>query len=1230
MKISKLLVLMALLLTGGSAWAADLIERTAPTAPEEKPLVTAELLETINKTPQEVKMGVCYVAYNTGAQQYFTEGNNWGTRASVGDIPLVVRFELPSGKKLEDQALFFYDYSKNKGSWKKAFFDSETAMFVDLGSQANYYWGLKAMGNNVYRLFASSANPSLKSDGTTFVGRNPDEPQNASNYSGDNVNRWPLSPFLKEDGKNFLDWVFYEAPFPEWTAYYDAQVVYEASVPLKELIELAEEEGVDVSAAVEVYNNENATVEDFEQAVKALQKARIETVAAGATVLAPVDVTAQMLLDPGYDNQASGWQGSKPAFGGGAAEFYNTNYNHYQTVAGALEGVYVAKLKGYYRAGSTANSYNCYLKQTGKNAMMYAVTGNDTITKALCNIFAAAKEESFASGDVSVDGETGKLWVPNNMTGGAAYFDNGDYENELYFGASDQGVTLGLLKTTQISTDWTLFDNWTVEYLGASADAYQTWVTKNKEGFATITTTASKRYKDAFDAVNTNVSTYAEAYAAIKALTAAYNDLAKSAALYVELNEVMSSAQGFINDDEFMQSYRDELKKLTQEGTLAIRNANSAKSLTNEEMRDLIDRIVEGRRQVILHPDPEKADRVDMSILLKNAGFDITDTNDPDFGWVGRDKITDISNSCAEAYEKNPFDFYQLVQEAPHGVYEIQLQGFYRLGPNDQAWPKYQAAVAAGTPQDPVAWVYLNKNSTALNNLYDITQDERKSEIAFESLEEAKASFYTSALYGPNAYGCVDTDGTTYWVPNGMSTSKDAFERGFFAKSALGLVMNDGDELRVGIKGALGSSTWAIWDSFKLYYRGYKADIVKPVLEEEIAAKKAEYENVFSKAVFEMIEAAVANGNTALGTNDGTQMFNALAGLMELNDTIASSKKVFTELLEANKKLLQDLTKYEDTATETAIGEGTALYESINDNAIAHVYEDADVPGLLEQIKVARAALRRPAFDPDNLPADFTEMIENYNYTVDGSGWSGTEAGHNAEVGVSELFNKTFDYYQDLIALPEGTYEVRLTAFYRFGEATEDYASLDSAATTHAFFYAMASDGIVRSKELARLGSEANESTVLDEGYAWAKAYQAEERDSATQEIIKEEIPGWYVPNTMATGSSAFDDEGLYKNEGLFVKVAADGKLRIGLKKNVDVKNDWTLFDNWELWYYGKDSDKPLSDDPSGITDMSEDTAARIEFFTIDGRKATQAQRGLLIMKQTTLGGKIIVKKIQK
>ena len=985
--------------------------------------------------------------------------------------------------------------------------------------------------------------------------------------------------------------------------------------------------------AIDAYNNLDATPDVLKAAIAMVQRARIEAVAAGASVLNPVDVTAQMLQDPGYDNQASGWQGDKPAFGGGAAEFYYDKvktYNHYQTVAGALEGVYVAKLKGYYRAGSTATSYENYLNKTGQNALMYAVTGNDTITKALCNIFAYAKEgdAAFASGDVSVDGETGKLWVPNSMTGGAAYFDNGDYDNELYFGAGAQGVTLGLMKTVQISSDWTLFDNWSVEYIGASADAYQTWVTKNKEGFATITTTASKRYKDAFDAVNTTVSTYDEAFAAIKALSAAYADLAKSAELYVELKNAMSIADGVVNDNDFMETYRNALKTLTQEGTLAIRNANTPKSATNEQLRDLIDRILAAYDAVLKHIDPEKAERVDVTTLLKNPGFDITDTNNPNFGWIGRSSITDIAQSCAEAYEKNPFDFYQQVEGAQKGVYEIQLQGFYRLGPNPEAWPKYQAAVAAGTPQDPVAWVYLNKNSTALNNLYDMTQDERKDEVVFETLEEAKANFYTSALYGPDAYGCEDTDGTIYWVPNGMSTSKDAFEKGFFAKSALGLVMNDGDELRIGIKGALGGSNWAIWDSFKLFYRGYKADVVMPVLQDEIAAKEAEGDNVFSKAVYEMIATAIAAGNVALSGGDGTEMFNALAGLMELNDTLAASKKIFTELLEANKKLLQDLSKYEDTATEVALGEAMSLYDFIDENSKAHLYEDADVPELLEQIKQARAALRLPVVD--TLPADLTQMIENYNYTVDGSGWSGTEAGHNAEVGVSELFSKTYDYYQDLISLPEGTYEVRVNAFYRFGEATADYAALDSAGTSHAFFYAMASDSIVRSKAIVRLATEALESTVLDEGYTWALPYQAEEVDSITQEVIKPEVAGFYVPNTMATGASAFEDEGLFKNDGLFVKVAADGKLRIGLKKTTDVKNDWTLFDNWELWYLGKDSEQQLSDDPSGITDMSEDTAARIEFFTIDGRKASQAHRGLVIMKQTTLGGQIIVKKIQK
>ena len=94
MKFSKLLVLSVLSLFGLGAQAVELIERTAP----EAPATTTVDVASLDKTPATFVVGNYYVIFNKGAQQYFGEGNAWGTQASLSDTPNLVRFTLPAGK----------------------------------------------------------------------------------------------------------------------------------------------------------------------------------------------------------------------------------------------------------------------------------------------------------------------------------------------------------------------------------------------------------------------------------------------------------------------------------------------------------------------------------------------------------------------------------------------------------------------------------------------------------------------------------------------------------------------------------------------------------------------------------------------------------------------------------------------------------------------------------------------------------------------------------------------------------------------------------------------------------------------------------------------------------------------------------------------------------------------------------------------------------------------------
>ena len=95
------------------------------------------------------------------------------------------------------------------------------------------------------------------------------------------------------------------------------------------------------------------------------------------------------------------------------------------------------------------------------------------------------------------------------------------------------------------------------------------------------------------------------------------------------------------------------------------------------------------------------------------------------------------------------------------------------------------------------------------------------------------------------------------------------------------------------------------------------------------------------------------------------------------------------------------------------------------------------------------------------------------------------------------------------------------------------------------------------------------------------------------------------------------------------VKVGADGKLRFGLMKDVLLDNDWTIWDDWKLWFFGPNS-ALTPDEDTRIADISFNKAARVEYFTVDGRKATAAQRGIIIQRMTMPDGTVIVNKISK
>ena len=1247
MKISKLLVLSALCLFGINVQAADLIERTEPLVVDVVP--TAVAFEADHQ----------YLLYNTGAGYFFSQGNAWGTKASGNpnqEAALRVNFvkNVVNGE-WDGKTYIFKIYSSIRSttySWHECFFDSETTMFVDRGSQANLYWEVIDKGNNTYWLGAAAANPSIHSGDSLYVGWDETVPQDAANLSDvyDNANAWPLHP---KTNKN-IEWQFYDASIFD---------VYDKAQELKALIAEAEEKGVNVDAAVAVYNDSSATLAQLEAALEALNKAMTDNTFAGFTPGTALDVSS-LITNPDFkgNDLATGWSGT--GFGSYGpkenAEHYNKTYDTYQKVAGLRPGLYVAGVNAFYRAGNSATAFTNFQAQNddSKNAKFYVTIDGETLTTDIMSPYQGAPTAAQGKGSESSakDEATGiTYYIPNNMVAAEYYMHTlGMYNNTIFAEVAGSELTIGVKKEKTVTDDWSIFDDFSLVYCGEGAEGYSAYVNYYKKNMFTLVHNEyntddvanmgdknyTKSYADAFNALSVTAGSAEEALAAIANLenSEAAKALRENIALWAEYMAAVKKCYNTSLETGLDVLYTEELGEWVAYDAIEDWNAQE---LTNEELRAQIDEWLAKEKEAWNHP--LEGQEIDMTSLLTNPGFESGKT-----GWTqeavsGGNVATGgtSTNTCYEAWNNGGFDIYQVVKKAPAGIYRIEVQGFYRYGRGQFAAYEDQVADEVKPGGAPV-FVYMNAKATPFTNVYGDPQ------------QVTELSFYEGTDYGTE----TSKDGTTYYFPNGMSSAAAAFSQGMYKQSAYGII-KEGDDMRIGTKGVsnqLGDS-WCIWDNFKLYNCGKNADAVMNVLPDEITVAEGLLGQLMGKSVYEGLKKAVdaAKAAIAAGDDGNGSLFNALSDLFAAEENVNASVKKFNQLSAAVQDLEDALGEFEATATKAAADAAVALIDELRNGMANRDYEDADVDALLERIKAAKFNLRMPADLPnasDANPVEMTALIDNATYDENGNYWTcAAGAGWGSET--AEVYNKTYDYYQDFNNMPEGVYEVGVRAFYRAGNAAADYSRRDSLDYNNAFLYGTTineqGDSVTGSKAITRLVSTymaikgedvwdyVNELT--DFAVAATDTIAPAVKDEETgEEITPAEVKYVLVPNMMNTASTMLIEDmaenngtDAFLNRGVFVRVSSNGKLRIGLMKKRAVANDWTLFDSWQLWYYGKDSQKELTADPSAIKSVGELlTAVRTEFFTIDGRKASAATRGLVIEKTTLSNGAVIVRKIRK
>ena len=172
--------------------------------------------------------------------------------------------------------------------------------------------------------------------------------------------------------------------------------------------------------------------------------------------------------------------------------------------------------------------------------------------------------------------------------------------------------------------------------------------------------------------------------------------------------------------------------------------------------------------------------------------------------------------------------------------------------------------------------------------------------------------------------------------------------------------------------------------------------------------------------------------------------------------------------------------------------------------------------------------------------ANLSYLITNGLFTQGSSAWEGTDFTAISSQ-TAEQFSKTFDNYQVLTDMPAGIYLLVANAFYRCGAIEDAYAAwlaYGEEASNAYIYLSTPSDG--------------EEAQRVPNLYSEEEAYTYE--------------PTYTFPNDLTSASTALNTDSLYEQQ-VRLTTAATADLTLGIRKSVDVTDDWTAFDNFRLFF---------------------------------------------------------------
>lgn len=1167
----------------------------------------AQVKDPVLPNPVQLKLdGTDTVAIkNILADQWLTNGNAYGTQTSLGTSGL--GFVIVPNKGDDGQPNGTYSFCNDKSGkfgdfsnkiFLNSFDENGGNSYVDYNNQGieKTYW--KVTPNGTTFRFQSNGQPD------TYAGYNPND--NGLDGKGETAVDGLFRPALTADASYGLDWAAYP-----YTYFYRLE-------KLKDAINTAVDEGLDVSAVEAIYNNPNAEYWRLKEAYRMINDIRRNKAMADATAESPVNIT-EYAPDANCD-ALTGWthECEYDKDGNVGSGGHGTNWQAHSAVYTAPDGYQTEKFIERWVSGNSDPVTNTEVAGAGRlsdgvlsQTLHKLPAGGYKVT---CYAMATqqSKGNDYKVEGVSVFADTKS--TPNSQVVATKAGVPQKYEFLLDI-KEGEDLTIGF-KLDKCTANWVFVDNFQIEYCGSSFKAMNlNDVQKAAEdlnaklaGINACPTYTEKaaEFIESARAMTVDGTSDEDINVMKKNLADITAEIEKSAELYDELGTLNATIGEFLAEDPAGDEFEAFMDLYNDCGTgESAEDLTSSWSLNNEELTKYM---------------------ADLKVLLENAqnasikpGDDITrKIVNPSFdngkeGWTvkeGNPTFNETYKNC-EVYQ-NTFDIYQDITNIPDGVYELSVLAFQRVAENGVASKAHDNGI-----EDITAVIYANDLETPFTSPYTY------------GMKENSGDDYKYNLNGEDVY-----------IPNSMKGMAAATTENPNAYTVTVPMLVEGGTLRIGVREKRRPSNvnnswgdWAIWDNFRLKYVGSKGDALNVVTTPLIAKAAGLLDSKMNAEVRSELETA----KTALETEATFAGIHALSAAIEAANTSIEAYKPLKEAID-NAQTRYDENEASSTTSDAAKNLYTAAKTTAEDIYNNGTAADAEIPAAIKALNegVTKYVINDIIADASEAkPADITKVIANSDFaTMSSTGWDvkdGTmafQSNNNVEAG--EFYNCTFNLQQTLVGLPAGMYRLTSQAFYRNGNnpsaKVDDSDQLKYDVNENAFIYF--SDKEIPTEEGKTVATELPENK---QAIKTITAHKIAEDDWNSVGLsdnggLKKMDDGMYIPDNMITAQAFFrsDAGSAYDSEPLNFTYNGSSDFRIGLIKNVKnetTSGDWTIVKNFKLYYLGVD--------PTGISEIVTDAnAVATKIYNASGMQIGKLQKGINIIETVMKDGSKKVKKV--